>query len=159
MNKILLPIALISILTSSCSKNDANVIYEDLPDLTERQLAGGGTTVFSDNSTAFSTVAPNATGTDFTNHAFGDAQFEQAFVTAPSIVNAGLGTIFNNTSCVSCHIKDGRSAFPGTVHPYVRRRAGTSGIGRVGRCAVGRPRDLCAAARQEAGGAFVAVGR
>ena len=115
MNKILLPIALISILTSSCSKNDANEIYEDLPDLTERQLAGGGTTVFSDNSTAFSTVAPNATGTDFTNHAFGDAQFEQAFVTAPSIVNAGLGTIFNNTSCVSCHIKDGRSVFPSNI--------------------------------------------
>ena len=114
MKKI--PLLLVAFLTiTSCSKNNDDEVYEDLPNLTERQLAGGGTTIFSDNSNAFSTVAPNASGTDFTNHAFGDAQFEQSFVTAPATVNGGLGNIFNNTSCVSCHIKDGRSAFPSNI--------------------------------------------
>ncbi len=110
-NQLLL-LTVVLILISSCSKNVDSEVYEDLPNLTERQLAGGTTTIFSDNSQAFSTVAPNVTGLDFTNHAFGDAQFEQAFVTAPATVNGGLGSIFNNTSCVSCHVKDGRSAFP-----------------------------------------------
>lgn len=114
MKKI--PLLLVAFLTiTSCSKNNDDEVYEDLPNLTERQLAGGGTTIFSDNSNAFSTVAPNASGSDFTNHAFGDAQFEQSFVTAPATVNGGLGNIFNNTSCVSCHIKDGRSAFPSNI--------------------------------------------
>ena len=115
IKKVLFLTFIFVFVASSCSKNEPDESYEDLPNLTERQLAGGATTVFSDNSTAFSTVAPNATGTDFINHAFGDAQFEQAFVTAPANVNGGLGTIFNNTSCVACHTKDGRSAFPSNL--------------------------------------------
>ena len=115
MKKIPFLLAILIVTMSSCSKNEDSEVYEDLPNLTERQLAGGATTIFSDNSNAFSTVAPNATGTDFTNHAFGDGQFEQAFVTAPATVNGGLGNIFNNTSCVSCHVKDGRSAFPSNI--------------------------------------------
>ena len=116
MKKNVFLLVITTLFLSSCSKNEDNEVYEDLPNLSERQLAGGATTIFSDNSNAFSTVAPNATGTDFANHAFGDAQFEQAFVTAPATVNGGLGNIFNNTSCVSCHVKDGRSAFPSTIN-------------------------------------------
>lgn len=106
---------ILSILIISCSKNEDETVYEDLPDLSERILAGGATTVFSDNSNAFKNPSTNLTGSDFNIHGFGDAQFEQAFVTAPATVNGGLGNIFNNTSCVSCHAKDGRSAFPSNI--------------------------------------------
>ena len=97
----------------SCSNNDDT--YVDLPDLNERLYAGGETTVFSENSTAFRTPAVNLTGYDLDIHLLGDSQFEQAFVTAPASINNGLGNIFNNTSCISCHPKDGRASFPTNI--------------------------------------------
>ena len=106
---------ILSILFASCSNNEDEANYEDLPDLTERVLAGGATTIFSDNSNAFKNPSTNLVGLDFDIHAVGDAEFEQAFVTAPATVNGGLGNIFNNTSCVSCHARDGRSAFPSNI--------------------------------------------
>jgi CxxC motif-containing protein (DUF1111 family) len=41
-------------------------------------------------------------------HETGDAAFEQTFVTAPAPVNSGLGPVFNNVSCISCHHNDGK---------------------------------------------------
>ncbi|MCF6132015.1 thiol oxidoreductase [Flavobacterium sp. WG47] len=102
-------LAIFSSFLFSCNNNDD---YVDLPDLNERLYAGGETTVFSENSTAFRTPAVNIYGTDLDMHLLGDTDFEQAFVTAPAQINNGLGSIFNNTSCVSCHPKDGRAAFP-----------------------------------------------
>lgn len=95
----------------SCSDNDTGD-YEELPSLEERLLAGGETTVFLTSSNSFSTPAPNLSSTDLADHLDGDVDFESIFVTAPATVNQGLGTIFNNSSCVSCHPRDGRSAFP-----------------------------------------------
>lgn len=102
---------LLSAITFSCSNNEEEEEYIGI-DLSERLYAGGDTTIFAENSTAYRNPAANIFGSDLAIHLEGDAQFEQAFVTAPAQVNNGLGSIFNNTSCVSCHPKDGRAAFP-----------------------------------------------
>lgn len=38
----------------------------------------------------------------------GDGAFEANFVTSPSPVNPGLGPVFKNNSCQSCHANNGR---------------------------------------------------
>jgi CxxC motif-containing protein (DUF1111 family) len=102
----------------SCSNNEKDMEdgYIPLPDLEERLYAGGETTIFLTSSNSFSTPADNLTGNDLETHLAGDFQFEAAFVTAPSEVNGGIGPIFNNSSCVSCHPKDGRSSFPNDIN-------------------------------------------
>lgn len=103
------------LLLVSCKSDDVND-YEALPNLEDRLLAGGETTVFLTSSNSFSTPASNLDGADLDTHLGGDFQFEAAFVTAPSTVNGGIGPIFNNTSCISCHPKDGRAKFPDDVN-------------------------------------------
>ncbi len=110
LKKIFYLVLFISTLVS-CSSSDEQE-YQDLIDLNDRLYAGGETTIFAENSTAFRNPAANIFGADLLLHLEGDTQFEQAFITAPAITNNGLGSIFNNTSCVSCHPKDGRAAFP-----------------------------------------------
>ena len=91
--------------------------YEEiLPDLEERLYAGGETTVFLSSNNAFGMPAPNLTGVDYDLHVEGDFEFNRAFVTAPATINGGIGPIFNNTSCVSCHPRDGRVAFPSDIN-------------------------------------------
>jgi CxxC motif-containing protein (DUF1111 family) len=46
-------------------------------------------------------------------HEIGDGQFNATFVSAPAPVNPGLGPIFNNVACSSCHVADGRGKVPG----------------------------------------------
>jgi len=106
---------LLAMLSLSCEK-DPEVGYEALPNLNERVLAGGETTVFLTSSNAFSTPAANLSGSDLNKHLDGDLQFESVFVSAPSEINGGVGPIFNNSSCVACHPKDGRSAFPSNIN-------------------------------------------
>lgn len=103
------------VLIVSCSSDYINN-YKPLPALEERLMAGGETTIFLTSSNAFSTPAANLIGDDLEMHLDGDFQFEAAFVTAPAKVNGGIGPIFNNTSCVSCHSKDGRAKFPEDVN-------------------------------------------
>ena len=100
----------LSLLILSCESNDDSE-YVDF-DLSERLYAGGQTTIFSATSIAFRTPAPNLSTSDLEMHFLGDTQFEAIFVTAPSNVNSGLGPIFNNSSCISCHPNDGRADFP-----------------------------------------------
>ncbi|HEY6435474.1 MAG TPA: di-heme oxidoredictase family protein, partial [Ignavibacteriaceae bacterium] len=45
-------------------------------------------------------------------HLEGDLNFEQNFVKAPAQYNSGLGPLFNNVSCINCHISDGRGRPP-----------------------------------------------
>ncbi len=71
-------------------------------------LAGGETTVVNRTSLAFSQPAPNLSDREVKLHKEGDQGFEATFVTAPAPVNAGLGPLFNNSSCTACHIHDGR---------------------------------------------------
>ncbi len=81
----------------------------------DKRLSGGDTTVFISSSSAFETPAPNLEGERLEMHLLGDVAFEDAFVTAPAPVNGGLGTVFNNSSCIRCHARDGRgvAAQPG----------------------------------------------
>ena len=95
----------------SCQKDDDNYV-PIIPDAEQRILAGGGTTIFESGFFSFDNPAPNLNASNLDAHLAGDAQFEQAFVTAPATVNSGLGAQFNHTSCIGCHPKDGRAAFP-----------------------------------------------
>jgi CxxC motif-containing protein (DUF1111 family) len=71
------------------------------------RLSGGIATVFDITSHAFSNMFPGLSAYDQQVHGFGDAAFSKIFVTAPAPINSGLGTIFNNNSCISCHHNDG----------------------------------------------------
>jgi CxxC motif-containing protein (DUF1111 family) len=71
-------------------------------------LAGGATTVFNRSSRGFSLPAPNLSPAQLEQHLAGDGDFDAVFVTAPALVNAGLGPRFNNASCNGCHLNDGR---------------------------------------------------
>lgn len=97
--------------TVSCAKDDDEG-YVLLNPSEERLLAGGETTIFSTSSNAFSTPAPNLSGADLKKHLEGDFHFEATFVTAPAEVNGGVGPLYNNTSCIACHKRDGRADFP-----------------------------------------------
>ncbi|MBP7183981.1 MAG: thiol oxidoreductase [Saprospiraceae bacterium] len=97
---------------------DDNNVVEDLPNLEERQTAGGGTTVFLASSNSFGRPSPNLSSLELDKHLNGDVAFNAIFVTAPASVNSGLGTVYNNNSCVSCHPRDGRAAFPDDVNSF-----------------------------------------
>jgi CxxC motif-containing protein (DUF1111 family) len=71
-------------------------------------LAGGATTLPIRSSQAYAQPAPNLNGFWGDRHAAGDIAFEAAFVTPPANVNPGLGPLFNSSSCVACHINNGR---------------------------------------------------
>jgi CxxC motif-containing protein (DUF1111 family) len=75
-------------------------------------LSGGAMTVFDATSNAFETPAPNLGSESLDRHLAGDFQFGATFVTAPAPVHAGLGPVFNNTSCERCHVGDGRGRPP-----------------------------------------------
>lgn len=83
----------------------------DQEDEGDNLRAGGATTVFVENSNSFQFPAPNLSPSELELHRLGDQAFEGIFVTAPAIVNGGLGPVFNQASCASCHPKNGRSGF------------------------------------------------
>lgn len=78
------------------------------PASSEAIPAGGPLTINDGTSAAFSRPAPVLGVEDLDRHAEGDAAFEATFVTAPAPRFGGLGPVFNNTSCVACHVGDGR---------------------------------------------------
>lgn len=105
---------LLSVVLFSCSE-DHDSEYENI-DLSERINAGGETTIFSTTTNAFSSPAPNLSAAEMDNHFEGDLLFEASFVTAPALVNPGLGTIYNNSACINCHPRDGRAKHPTNVN-------------------------------------------
>jgi len=107
MNKYLVAIFTIIIFTVSCRK--PNAVDEETYD---ERLSGGSNTIFDESSGAFSQMFPTLTGRNELAHELGDASFERTFVTAPAQVNPGLGPIYNNVSCISCHAADGRGKAP-----------------------------------------------
>jgi CxxC motif-containing protein (DUF1111 family) len=60
--------------------------------------------------TFLETDIPLLNANDEQAHNLGDAAVEQSFVTAPAPINSGLGPIFSNVSCVSCHHNDGKGS-------------------------------------------------
>lgn len=76
------------------------------------EYAGGATTSFDATSKAFTFPLTNISPLDLQTHKDGDAVFDATFVTPPATVNGGLGPIYNNTSCKSCHNNDGRARPP-----------------------------------------------
>lgn len=74
----------------------------------DERLAGGMASVFDETSKAFTHPVDGLDDRQETVHELGDAAFEQTFVSAPAPVNSGLGPVFNNVSCISCHHNDGK---------------------------------------------------
>ncbi|HET8573774.1 MAG TPA: di-heme oxidoredictase family protein [Edaphocola sp.] len=72
------------------------------------RLSGGAATTFIASSQAFGQMVDGLETYDAFMHELGDKMFEQTFVSAPSPHYPGLGPIFNNVSCVSCHHNDGK---------------------------------------------------
>jgi len=114
--KVVFSLTIIFLLQSCGDDNEyVDVTEGNFPDLTERLYAGGKTTIFSNTSNGYSTPAPNLSGSELSRHLKGDIDFESIFVTAPANINSGLGPIFNNSSCISCHPRDGRAAHPQNI--------------------------------------------
>lgn len=88
---------------SMCHKSsvfdDAN--YDD-------RLSGGAATVFDATSKAFTHEVDGLNTRDQHVHELGDVAFEQTFVASGAARFGGLGPIFNNVSCISCHHNDGK---------------------------------------------------
>ena len=101
----------VSILLSACD-SESPVAVESTPVFATSEFSGGETTVFDASSHAFSIPAPNLAPAAFEKHLEGDVEFEAVFVTAPAVVNPGLGPIYNNVSCINCHSRDGRGRPP-----------------------------------------------
>ncbi len=74
--------------------------------------SGGETTVFGFHSQMFQQPAANLDAQGGKDHFTADADFGSIFVTAPSTIQGGLGPLFNQSNCESCHIRNGRAAFP-----------------------------------------------
>ncbi|WP_449001162.1 di-heme oxidoreductase family protein [Myxosarcina sp. GI1(2024)] len=92
----------------SASISILTVQFIDLAPLYAKPLAGGETTVFNRTSSAYEQPSAGLSAADLERHRKGDVAFEAVFVTAPAKINPGLGPLFNNTSCVGCHIRNGR---------------------------------------------------
>lgn len=93
-------------LFTACGKDNPS------PSEDEDVNPGGATTVNVSFVNTFQQLAPNLSASEIELHRQGDLAFGDIFVTAPSVVNSGLGPIFNQNSCVSCHVSNGKSPFP-----------------------------------------------
>lgn len=71
------------------------------------RLSGGIETVFNATSHAFSQMFTGMGTYDNYVHSLGDDVFSRNFVSAPAPINSGLGPLYNNVSCISCHHNDG----------------------------------------------------
>ncbi len=91
---------------SSCNK-DNPILKED-----EDINLGGETTINTSFIKIFQQPAPNLSATELDFHRKADIAFGDIFVTSPSTINPGLGPIFNQNSCESCHVSNGKSPFP-----------------------------------------------
>jgi CxxC motif-containing protein (DUF1111 family) len=100
--KIIGALTLLVLVTVKCQKSA--VFPEDQYD---EQLSAGDATVFDATSKAFGAAFPTLSSYDEHVHERGDLVFAQTFVTAPAPIHSGLGPLFNNTSCESCHHNDG----------------------------------------------------
>ncbi|MCC7429671.1 thiol oxidoreductase, partial [bacterium] len=99
---LILPLFLIS-----CDNDDSSKSNDS-----ESVLAGGKTTIFSSGPDAFALPAANLETDNVNRHFLADAAFGQQFVTAPSEQFGGIGPLYNQNSCESCHVRNGRGTIP-----------------------------------------------
>ncbi len=101
-------IGMLVVFLSRCHKAELapDTVYDD-------RLSGGKATVFDETSHAFSNAIDGMSARDQRVHELGDQTFEASFVAAPAKVFGGLGSIYNNVSCINCHRNDG-GGFPST---------------------------------------------
>lgn len=107
---ILLIFCALTVFIFACRKTDGITPAEN-PD--SEWLSGGAETAFDEGSGAFSHAFGSLPANLVRVHEIGDGQFNATFVSAPAPLNPGLGPIFNNVSCGSCHVSDGRGKVPG----------------------------------------------
>jgi CxxC motif-containing protein (DUF1111 family) len=107
---ILLIFSALTIFIFACRKTD-NLTPAENPD--SEWLSGGAETAFDEGNGAFSHAFGSLPPSLARVHEIGDGQFNATFVSAPAPVNPGLGPIFNNVACSSCHVADGRGKVPG----------------------------------------------
>lgn len=104
--------------TTDPAFNQSPIVYPSYVDVIN--LGGSASAIGSSNSGhGFSTPIPALNAEELALHLEGDANFETAFTTAPNAEHPeldGLGPVFNNQDCNSCHQRDGR---PSTLVPAV----------------------------------------
>lgn len=105
---VLVLLTFIVVHQTGCSKYDENYNNPD-----SEWLSGGSQTIFDIGSGSFGHAFPGLNEKLSRVHEIGDAQFNATFVSSPAPLNPGRGPIFNNVSCASCHISDGRGKVPG----------------------------------------------
>jgi CxxC motif-containing protein (DUF1111 family) len=94
---------------------------ESLADADSRShtpLSGGATTIFDATANAFEQPAPNLSVAELTKHVQGDAIFSAEFSADRASPFPGLGPMFENSSCESCHFGDGRARPPLPGEPF-----------------------------------------
>ena len=87
-----------------------------VPTWASARLLGGATTNEAGNqsSSGFDSPALNLEAEALARHLAGDSEFNRNFIRGPSAQfpdGDGLGPAFNNTSCINCHVRDGRASF------------------------------------------------
>jgi CxxC motif-containing protein (DUF1111 family) len=93
-------------------------------------LSGGATTVNDATALAFETAAPNLSGASLERHEAGDVQFGRVFLSDAASADGGLGPVFDNVSCESCHPGDGRGRPPAQGEQFTSLLFRTSVAGR-----------------------------
>lgn len=102
-------LAAISMALTNCQKDGLLLVPED-----GEQYAGGATTFFNQSRNAFGFPASNLEGLNALQFTTGNSFFNQSWVAAIASTTGrdGLGPLFNEPSCSSCHFKDGRGRTP-----------------------------------------------
>jgi CxxC motif-containing protein (DUF1111 family) len=111
----------LSVLFGMCRKADrfSEADYDE-------RLSGGAATVFDETSKALGHAVPGMNARDSRVHSQGDAAFGQTFVSDPAPRFGGLGPVYNNVSCISCHHNDGKGTpTAGTVTSSLLIRVST----------------------------------
>ena len=116
--KIALMISSLVIISGCNSDSDKKIEEKNKQELVAythvTQLGGDATAInASASGHGFSTPMPNLTPEELAQHLAGDVHFETSFTTAPNNEHPeldGLGPVFNNQDCNSCHQRDGRSS-------------------------------------------------
>lgn len=97
------------VVSGGCSEDplpDLGELHE--PNIDSFALMGGGLTIDDASNDAFFQRAPNLTGLDFSLHLSGRGVFNTNYVQAPAALEYGLGPLYANSSCNTCHISGGR---------------------------------------------------